>query len=274
MADGTATIDLKAVTERQQKVWATGDFAAIGATITLVGELLAEAVPVRPGDTVLDVATGSGNTAIAAARRFAEVSGVDFVPALLERGRLRAQAEGLSIEFREGDAQAIPYPDASFDVALSTFGVMFAPDQERAAAELLRVTRPGGSIGLASWTPESFIGDLFRANGKHVPPPAGLKPPGLWGTEARLRELFGNGISELRATRREVVFRYRSPEHWLDYWRSYYGPTIKTFEALDDAGKAALERDLLDLAAKHNADPNGTLAIPSEYLEVVATRAL
>lgn len=273
MAHGTATIDIKAITERQQKTWASGDFAAIGATNTIVGELLAEAVPVRPGHRVLDVATGTGNTAIAAARRFADVAGVDFVPSLLERGRKRAAAEGLSIEFTEGDALAIPYPDASFDVVLSTYGVMFAPDQERAAAELLRVTRPGGAIGLANWTPESFIGDLFRTNGKHVPPPAGLKPPVLWGTEERLRQLFGKGITDLGITRRHFVFRYHSADHWLDYWRTYYGPTLKAFEALDEAGRHALERDLLDLATRHNAAGDGTLAIPAEYLEVVATRA-
>jgi SAM-dependent methyltransferase len=230
-------------------------------------------VDLRAGERVLDVATGSGNAAIAAARRFCDVSGVDYVPALLDRARERAAAEHYAIEFREGDSEAIPYPDASFDVVLSTLGAMFAPDQEQAARELLRVCRPGGRIGLVNWTPEGFIGEMFKVTGRHVPPPAVLKPPVLWGTEARLRELFGDGIASLTLTRRAFMFRYRSTDHWLAFFRAYYGPTLKAFEALDAAGQERLAADLLELAARHNVATDGTLAMPSEYAEVVAVRS-
>ncbi len=200
------------------------------------------------------------------------MTGIDYVPTLLERGRERAAAERLQITFREGDAEAIPFPDASFDVVLSTFGAMFAPDQEKTARELLRVCRPGGKIGMANWTPDGVIGDLFRTTGKHVPPPTGVKPPVLWGSEERLRELFGNGITSLRVTRRSFVFRYHSAQHWLEYFRTYYGPTLKAFEALDPAGKEALARELLNLWNRHNRSYDDTLVAPGDYLEVVATR--
>ena len=273
MTTQTPAPDLKAIKGKQQQTWASGDFAAVATTLPIVSELLCEAADLRAGERVLDVATGSGNTAIAAARRFCVVSGVDYVPALLDRGRERAQAERVAIEFLEGDAEAIPYPDASFDAVLSTFGSMFAPNQEQAARELLRVCRPGGRIGMANWTPEGFIGEMFRTTGRHVPPPAGLKPPVLWGTEAQLRELFGDGITSLSLTRRIYTFRYTSAEHWLDFFRTYYGPMLKAFEALDDAGQQRLAADLLDLARRHNRATDGTLAVPAEYAEVVTVRA-
>jgi SAM-dependent methyltransferase len=265
--------DLAAVKGRQQRMWSAGDFAAIGATLSIVGETLCEAVDLRAGQRVLDVAAGAGNAALAAARRFADVTAADYVPALLERGRERAAGERLPVDFVEGDAENLPFPDASFDVVLSTFGAMFAPDQERAARELLRVCRPGGTIGMANWTTEGWLGDVFRANGRYVPPPAGVASPLLWGNEARLRDLFGDGVADLRATRRHFVFRYRSPEHWLEFWRAYYGPTIAAFGNLDAAGQAALAGDLLEVVARHNRATDGTMVVPGEYLEVVATRA-
>ncbi|MGH2585076.1 MAG: class I SAM-dependent methyltransferase, partial [Dehalococcoidia bacterium] len=269
MTTQSPTPDLKAIKGTQQQTWASGDFAAVATTLPIVSEMLCEAVDLHAGERVLDVATGSGNTAIAAARRFCAVAGVDYVPALLERARERAATEGLAIEFRDGDAEAIPYADASFDVVLSTYGSMFAPDQERAARELLRVCRTGGRIGMVNWTPEGFIGEMFRVTGRHVPPPTGLKPPVLWGNEARLRELFGGGISSLSVTRRMYTFRYTSAEHWLDFFRMYYGPTLKSFEALDAAGRQHLAADLLDLARRYNQATDGTLAVPAEYAEVV-----
>jgi SAM-dependent methyltransferase len=267
------TPDLTAIKGRQQRMWASGDFAQIGVTLTLVGETICEAADVHAGQSVLDVAAGAGNAAVAAARRFADVTASDYVPALLERGRERAAAERLPVAFVEADAEALPFADASYDVVLSTFGVMFAPNQEQAARELLRVTKPGGTIGLANWTPEGWIGDIFRANASHVAPPAGVSSPLLWGTESRVRELLGSGIRELRMTRRHFDFRYRSPEHWLAFWREYYGPTVAAFAALDTAGQDALAGDLLAVIAEHNRATDGTMSVPSEYLEVIAIRA-
>ena len=268
----TQTPDLILIKGRQQQTWASGDFHRVAATITAVGEILCEAVDVMPGQKVLDVATGSGNTAIAAARRFCDSTGVDYVPALLERARTRAAAEMLDIRFTDGDAENIPLPDASFDVVLSTFGTMFAPNQEKAASELLRVCKPGGKIGMANWTPEGFIGELFRVNGRHVPPPAGVKPPTLWGSEERLRELFGDSISSLTVTRRDFVFRYLSADHWIEFWRNYYGPTLKSFAALDAAGQEALAQDMRELAARYNRSGKETMIVPAQYLEVIAVK--
>ncbi len=264
--------DLATIKARQQQTWATGDYAAVGTILTVVSENLCEAVDLRPGWQVLDVATGHGNTALAAARRFCEVTGVDYVPALLERGRERAAAERLPVTFREGDAEALPFPDASFDAVLSTFGVMFAPDQEKAAAELLRVCRPGGKIGLANWTPDGWAGQMFRTVGQHVPPPPGLKPPPLWGTEERLRELFGDRISSLDVSRRTFVQRFRSPQHWLEVFRTYFGPVMRAFDAVGPQGEEALARDLLALVERFNRSGDATAVFPSEYLEAVATR--
>ena len=264
--------DLAAVKARQHATWAAGDYAVIGTTLTITGELLCEAVDLHPDARVLDVAAGNGNVTLAAARRWADVTSTDYVPALLERGRSRAAADGLAVRFQEADAEQLPFADGAFDVVLSAFGVMFTPNQEQAAQELLRVCRPGGTIGLANWTPEGFIGQVFRTIGKYVPPPAGVKSPALWGTESRLRDLFGAGISELTINRRSFVFRYRSAQHWLDVFRAYYGPVLKAFAALDDAGQAALAGDLLALLERYNQGRPETLAVPGEYLEVVATR--
>src|SRR5215210_6691715 len=214
--------DLTAVKNRQQATWSSGDYAVIGTTLSLTGELLCEAVDLRPDQRVLDVAAGNGNATLAAARRWADVTSTDYVPALLERGRARAAAERLPVTFQEADAEDLPFADGSFDVVLSVFGVMFTANQDQAAQELLRVCRPGGTIGLANWTPEGFIGHVFRTIGKYIAPPPGVNPPALWGTEQRLHELFGDGISELRVKRRVFVFRYRSAQHWLEVFRTYY----------------------------------------------------
>jgi|JI10StandDraft_1071094.scaffolds.fasta_scaffold58371_1 ubiquinone/menaquinone biosynthesis C-methylase UbiE len=265
--------DLSAVKARQQAAWSSGDYALVGTTLQLVGEMLCEALDLRSGERVLDVAAGNGNVALAAGRRWCDVVATDYVPALLDRARERAAADRLPITFRVADAEALPFADGGFDVAVSTFGVMFTPDQERAAAEMLRVVRPGGRIGLANWTPDGFIGQLFRTIGGHLPPPAGVRSPALWGTEARLAELFGHGAAAVEATRRQFTFRYRSAEHWLDVFRTYYGPVLKAFAALAPEAQTALERDLLALVARFNRAQDGTMVVPSDYLEVVVRRA-
>jgi ubiquinone/menaquinone biosynthesis C-methylase UbiE len=218
------------------------------------------------------VAAGNGNVSLAAARRFCEVTSSDYVPALLERGKQRAEVEGLAITFREADAEALPFADASFDIVTSSFGVMFTPNQEQAAAELLRVCRPGGKIGLANWTPESFIGQLFKTIGKHLPPPAGLKSPALWGTRERLSDLFGPDAGRIEVTQRTYVWRYKSPRHWLDLWRAVYGPLQKAFGALDAVAQAQLAGDLLALSERFNVAADGTMVVPTDYLEVVVTK--
>ena len=261
-----------AIKERQQKTWTSGNYAMVGNLLVVMGERLCEAVDLRAGEKVLDVATGSGNTALSAARRFCQTTGIDYVPELIEQAKSRAQAERLEVSFEVGDAENLPYPDASFDVVLSTLGVMFAPDQEKAASEMLRVCRPGGKIGLANWTPDGFIGQMFRTMGKHVAPPPGIKPPPLWGTEERVRELFGEGISSLEATRKSYAWRYSSAESFVEYFREYYGPTLKAFESLDEGGKVALARDLKELLEEWNTSGDETLVVWSDYLEVVANR--
>ena len=265
--------DYSVITARQQQVWSEGDFSRIGVAAVIVGELLCEAVDLHPLEQVLDVASGSGNTALAAARRWAEVTASDFVPALLEVAERRAACEGLRLTTRVADAQDLPFPDASFDVVLSTFGVMFAPDQERAAGELLRVCRPGGRIGLANWVPDSGAGDMFRATTVHVPPPPGLRPPVEWGTRERLEELFGDGISSLSIQPRRFVLRAPSLEHMLEHFRTWFGPTKVAFAALDEAGQQALAADLMGVWAKHNRADDGTVVAPWDYAEVVAVRA-
>jgi len=265
-------MDLQALKAQQRGAWASGDYAIVGTTLQIVGESLCEALDLRSGQRVLDVAAGNGNASLAAARRWCEVTATDYVPALLERARERAAAERLPLQFQEADAEALPFADASFDAAVSTFGVMFVADHARAAAELLRVCKPGGKIGLANWTPDGFIGQLFRTIGKHRPPPAGAKSPALWGTRARLGELFEAGARSIKAAERHFVFRYRSPEHWLEVFRNYYGPTLKAFAALDAPAQAALERDLLALIDQFNRSGDGTMVVPSEYLEIVITR--
>ena len=261
-----------AIKERQQKSWTSGNYAMVGSLLVSIGEQLCEAVDLRAGDKVLDVATGSGNTALSAARRFCEVTGIDYVPKLIEQARSRAEAERLEVRFEVGDAEDLPYADASFDVVLSTLGVMFTPDQEKAAGELLRVCRPGGKIGLANWTPDGFIGNMFRTMGKHVAPPPGIKPPPLWGTEERFQELLGEGVSSLQSTRRSYVFRFPSAGYFVEYFRDYYGPTLRAFESLDATGRDALARDLQELLEDWNTSGDETLVVPSDYLEVVAVR--
>jgi len=264
--------DLAAVKQRQHGAWSSGDYAVVGTTLQIVGEQLCEALDIRAGSKVLDVAAGNGNATLAAARRWCDVTSTDYVPALLKRGRERAAAEHLTIEFREADAEALPFADASYDVVLSTFGVMFTPDQDKAASELARVCRSGGKIGLANWTPQGFIGQLFKTIGKHLPPPAGVKSPALWGTPARLDEMFGGQAAEIAAEPRMFVFRYRSAEHWLEIFKTFYGPTLKAFAALDETGQAALKRDLLALLGEFNHADDGTIVVHSEYLEAVITK--
>jgi len=265
-------IDLEAIKARQHGAWSSGDYAVVGTTLQIVGEELCEALDLRSGQKVLDVAAGNGNASLAAARRWCDVIATDYVPALLERARERAKAERLDIEFRKADAEALPFPDAEFDVVVSTFGVMFTPDQDRAAAELVRVCKHDGKIGLANWTPEGFIGQLFKTIGKHIAPPVGTKSPGLWGTRPRITEMFGSQAASITAEQRNFVFRYRSPEHWLEIFKTYYGPLLKTFAALDPAGQVALEHDVMELIAKFNRAVDGSVVIPSEYLEIVITR--
>jgi len=266
-----APLDLGAIKSRQQTAWASGDYAVIGTTLQIVGEHLCEALDLRAGSKVLDVAAGNGNISLAAARRWCDVVATDYVPALLDRARERAAAERLAIEFREADAEALPFADGSFDVVVSTFGVMFTADHGRAARELLRVCKPGGKIGLANWTPEGFIGQVFKAIGKQMPPPAGAKSPLLWGTQAGLAELFGSHAT-IETSARDFVFRYRSPEDWLEVFRTYYGPLHKTFAALEPAAQRVLERDLIGLIAESNRAKDGSMVVPGEYLEVVITR--
>jgi ubiquinone/menaquinone biosynthesis C-methylase UbiE len=264
-----ATVDLSPVKAKQQAAWAAGDYAVIGTTLQIVGETLCEALDLRAGQRVLDVAAGNGNATLAAARRWCDVVSTDYVPALLERARARAGAEGLAVQFEQADAENLPYEEGAFDVVLSTFGVMFTPNQEQAAAELARVCKPGGKIGLANWTPASFIGEVFKLIGRYIPPAPGVRPPSLWGTEERLRELFGSRIASLQAPRRNYMFRYRSPRHWLDTFRTYYGPMHKTFAALDSGKQESLAEDLLGLAQRFNTATDGSMVVPAEYLEAV-----
>ena len=272
LSAAAAPVDYEAIKQRQQATWASGDFAVIGTTLQIVGESLAEAADIRAGERVLDVAAGNGNATLAAARRFARVTSTDYVPALLKKGAARAKAEGLDVSFELADAEALPFEDGSFDAALSTFGVMFAPQQARAAGEMLRVVRSGGRIGLANWTPAGLVGELLRLVGRHVPPPAGLKPPSLWGTEPHLAELFGAQAVDIAVQRKDFMFRYESPAHWLEIFRNYYGPTHKAFAALDADGQRALEADIVALLERFNTAGRSSLVMPGEYLEVVITK--
>jgi ubiquinone/menaquinone biosynthesis C-methylase UbiE len=266
-----ATIDLATIKGRQQVAWGAGDYAMIGVRLQIVGETLCEAVDLRGGQRVLDVAAGNGNATLAAARRYADVVSTDYVSALLERGRERAEAERLPVTFQVADAEALPFDDASFDVVLSTFGVMFTPNQQQAANEMIRVCRPGGKIGLANWTPQGFVGRLFKIIGKYVPPAPGAKSPMLWGDRAYLGELFGSK-GTVAAETKTYMMRYKSPEHWIDVFRTYYGPMVKTFAAIDDDARDALEADLHALIDELNLAKDGTIVVPGEYLEVVITK--
>lgn len=264
--------DLAMIKSRQQATWASGDFAVIGITLQIVGESLAEAADIRAHENVIDIAAGNGNATLAAARRFANVTSTDYVPELLEKGRIRAEAEGLAVDFREADAEALPFPDGSFDAALSTFGVMFTPDHVKAANEMLRVVRGGGRIGMANWTPDGFVGQLFKAIGKAIPPPAGLKPPSLWGTEAYIRQLFGSEAVDMQTARKLFHFRYGSAAHMPQTFRDYYGPVHKAFAALAPDTARALEQEILQLLEGWNVAGPDSLVVPGEYLEGVITR--
>jgi SAM-dependent methyltransferase len=266
-----AALDFAAIKTRQQAAWSSGDYTVIGVTLQIVGETLCEALDIRGGQRVLDVAAGNGNASLAAARRFAEVTSTDYVPQLLDRGRERAAVDRLAIAFQVADVEALPFADGDFDVVMSTFGVMFAPHHQQAAREMLRVCRKGGKIGLANWTPDGFIGNLFRTMGKYLPPAAGLQSPALWGTKAHLDILFG-GDAAIAAERRHFVLRYKSPTHWMEVFRGFYGPVLKAFAALDPELRPALEDDLQALVARFNIAKDGTMVVPSEYLEVVATK--
>jgi ubiquinone/menaquinone biosynthesis C-methylase UbiE len=261
--------DFSAVKSRQHAAWSAGDYAVVGTTLQIVGESLCEALDLRSGGRVLDVAAGNGNATLAAARRWCDVTSTDYVPALLESGRKRAHAEGHIITFQEADAEQLPFADHTFDAVLSTFGVMFAPDQEQAARELARVCKPGGRIGLANWTPDSFIGRLFTLIGRYVPPAAGVQSPALWGTRSRLDQLFAASATRIQVERREFIFRYRSPMHWVEVFRNYYGPLNKTFGGLDSDTQAAFTREVLDLIEQGNRSKDRSLVLPSEYLEIV-----
>lgn len=265
-------IDFNAIKQRQQATWASGDFAIIGTTLQIVGESLAEAVDVRAGERILDVAAGNGNATLAAARRFARVISTDYVPHLLEKGAVRAKAEGLDIQFQVADAEALPFENGSFDAVLSTFGAMFTPEPGKAARELIRVVRSGGRIGMANWTPEGFIGELFRVIAALVPPPAGTQSPMLWGTEPRIVELFGSEATDIRCVRRDFNFRYRSAAHWIEVFRNFYGPTHKAYAALDPARQAHLTEDITVLLERLNVGGANSLVVPGEYLEIIITK--
>src|SRR6187200_1298185 len=267
-----APVDFPALKVRQQAAWGSGDYAVIGTTLQIVGESLAEACDLKYDERVLDVAAGNGNATLAAARRGCVVTSTDYVSTLLDSGAERARAEHLDVKFQVADVEALPFDDASFDAVLSTFGVMFAPDHVTAAAQMARVCKPGGRIGLANWTPEGFIGQLFKTIGKHVPPPAGVKSPALWGTRARLVEMFGTKASSVAAVSRFFNFRYRSAENWVDVFKTYYGPVHKAFAALPEAGQASLRADLLALVGQFNCSRDATMVVPSEYLEIVITK--
>lgn len=267
-----AAPDFAAIKTRQRATWSSGDYAVIGTTLQIIGESLCEALDLRANQRVLDVAAGNGNVSLAAARRFADVTASDYVPALLERAKERAFADRLPITFEVADAENLPFPDGSFDVVASSLGAMFTPDHARTASEMLRVCRSGGKIGLASWTPDGFIGELFKTIGRHVPPPAGLKSPALWGTRSHLIELFGPASADIAVQTREFTFRYRSPEHWIEVFRTKYGPVLKAFDALDAAGKASLAADLEALIARFNRATDGTMVAPAVYLETVIVK--
>jgi ubiquinone/menaquinone biosynthesis C-methylase UbiE len=267
-----ASPDLTAIKIKQQATWGSGDYGRVGVTLQITGEALCEAMDIRSGQSVLDVAAGNGNASLAAARRFCKVVSTDYVASLLDQSRVRAAADNLAIDFREADAESLPFDDGSFDNVVSTFGVMFTPNQGTAASELIRVCKKGGKIGLANWTPDGFIGQLFKTVGRHLPPPPGVSSPAAWGTEAFLREHFGHRVSKIEIAKRHFTFRYHSPEHWLEIFSTYYGPTLKAFETLGEAGGALLRQDLGRLIERHNSATDGTMVVPSEYLEVVISR--
>ncbi len=268
----SAAPNYTAIKTKQKATWGSGDYGRIGVTLQITGEALCEAMDIRSGQSVLDVAAGNGNASLAAARRFCKVVLTDYVPSLLEQSRIRATAEKLAIDYREADAEALPFDDASFDNVVSTFGVMFSPNQGQAAAELIRVCKKGGKIGLANWTPDSFVGQIFKTVGRHVPPPPGVNSSAAWGTQAFLDKQFGEHASMIEVTPRQFTFRYHSLEHWLDIFSAFYGPMVKAFEALDEVAGASLRDELRSLIGRHNRATDGTMVVPADYLEVVISR--
>ena len=272
LAENLKQIDYSGIKEKQKVIWASGDYARIGSTLQIVGEELAEAMDIRADQKVLDIAAGNGNFTIAAARRWADTTSTDYVDSLLQNGKARATANGLNPTFQFADAEELPFEDNSFDAAGSTFGVMFAPDQEKAAAEMLRVVRKAGKIGLANWTPTGFIGSVLKIVSSHVQPPAGVKPPVLWGTDSQVNTLFGDKAEEINIIRKHYNFRYRSADHWLDVFRQFYGPLHKAFLALDEAGQETLTNDIRELISSMNQSGDNTMLVPGEYLEIVITK--
>lgn len=265
--------DYAAIKTKQNAAWSSGDYAVIGTTLQIVGETLAESIDTKPGSRVLDVAAGNGNATLAFARRWHRVTSTDYVQGLLDKGRMRAEAEGFDVEYRIADAEALPFDDGEFDAVVSTFGVMFAPNQAQAAAELVRVCRSGGRIGLANWTPAGFIGQLFKTLGRYVAPPAGLDSPARWGDRDWIDATFGPAARDIRITNRNFTFRYVSPAHFVEVFRNLYGPVHKAFEALDGAGRDGLTRDMLSLIGTLNVARDGSMSVPGEYAEVVVVKA-
>lgn len=273
MTETVPTPDFAAIKAKQNAAWASGDYAKIGTTLQIVGETLAEAMDLDPDSRVLDVAAGNGNATLAFARRWCDVTSTDYVDSLLAHSRARAEAEALEVTYQIADAENLPFADESFDAVVSTFGVMFTPNQAKAAAELMRVCRTRGKIGMANWTPESFVGDLFRTLGRHLPPAAGMKSPALWGTRVWLDDTFGAGAKDIKVVEKSFMFRYRTPDHFVTFFRDFYGPVHKAFQALDAVGQAALTFDLREAAMRHNMAKDGSLRAVSGYLEVIITRA-
>ena len=272
MTPAASAPDFKAIKAKQNATWASGDYAKIGTTLQIVGENLAEAMDLAPGAKVLDVAAGNGNATLAFARRWSEVTSTDYVASLLDKGKARADAEALAVTYRVADAEDLPFEADSFDAVVSTFGVMFAPNQAAAASELMRVCRPGGKIGLANWTPEGFIGQLFKTLGKHVAPPAGLHSPARWGDKQWLQQTFGANASAVRIEQRDFMFRYHSAEHFIDFFRTFYGPVHKAFLALDAQKQAALAADIREAVQRFETARDGSVRVPSEYAEVIVTK--
>ncbi|MGD1926248.1 MAG: class I SAM-dependent methyltransferase [Paracoccaceae bacterium] len=266
--------NFEAIKVKQQAAWGSGDYAVVGSTLNIVGEMLAEAADINPDETVLDVAAGNGNATLAAARRSACVTSTDYVESLLEKARARTQAEQMDVNFQQADVERLPFADNSFDAVISTFGCMFAPDQHRTAQEMIRVVKSGGRVAMANWTPDSFIGELFKVIGRHVPPPKGVQSPGLWGDRAHLEHLFGAEASRVSITRRVYNFRYRSVAEWLEVFRTFYGPTHKAFLALDSDGQHAMAQDMSNLAERFNVRTDGRMVVPGDYAEVVITKRL
>ncbi|HSE98074.1 MAG TPA: methyltransferase domain-containing protein [Blastocatellia bacterium] len=264
--------DMESLKARLKATWMSGDFDKIAQIIAAGGAEFISRLQIRPGSRVLDVACGTGNLSIPAAHAGAIVTGVDIATNLLETARERARAEGVQVQFDEGDAEALPYEDASFDEVVTMFGAMFAPRPQFVAAEMARVCRPGGSVAMANWTPEGFIGQMFKTTGRHVPPPP-MPSPLLWGVEETVHERLGDSFTNIRCTRRDMVMALPvTPAGAVEYFRMWYGPTQRAFAALDEAGQSALRRDLEQLWSEHNTAADGTTRIVAEYLEVIGTR--